>query len=210
MVNAPSADTPTQGRSISLQSRAERRSASNAGHWSNPVRDLRRETRTATGMRSSVPRQILSLSRTGRSSRTGSPSPQPDWPPHTSQPGFVSSPTRLKTQAFRRNCPTSWLLELSPSSSRKGSTAVHSPGDFLQSGVRLRQSAWADAAVLLGTKDGLEVDSPDLLYVAVCALFAIVSPCHRERASRRVQEQQAKRCGQGRPMLIVPYGLGSA
>ena len=87
-------------------------------HWSNPVRDLRREQNLRLKcdpvFRDKFsPYLVLALFSHWLAE------PQPDWPPQTSQPGFVYFEDSAGTQIFRRNYPTSWLLELSPSSSRK-------------------------------------------------------------------------------------------
>jgi len=172
-------------------------------HWSNPVRDLRREH----GLRLECdpvfrdkfsPYLVLALFSRWLAE------PQPDWPPQTSQPGFVyfEAPT-VGTQL------PSLLSDFLASGTEpivftQGSTAVHSPGDFYKVSA-IAAKRLGRRAVLLGAIDGLEVDSTDLLtlpYASYSQLFlhAIVN-VHQGGSGTTGEALRA-----GRPMLIVPYG----
>src|SRR5262249_29962395 len=120
-------------------------------HWSNPVRELRR----AEGLRPNCdpvfrdkfsPNLVLALF----SPCLGKP--QPDWPSHTIQPGFVY----LENQASDRNLfqRLSTFLDRgnAPIVFTQGSTAVHNPGDFYRVSVAAAKRLQR-RAILIGTAD---------------------------------------------------------
>jgi len=112
--------------------------------------------------------------------------PQPDWPSHTVQPGFVyfdrqgpqadsSSP---ELTAFLASGPAPIVFSL-------GSTAVHNPGDFYEASVEATKRlvpARAAAGIECGAAGRLAGDSG----VAVCSVLPSLSSCSRDRASGRV------------------------
>jgi rhamnosyltransferase subunit B len=172
-------------------------------HWSNPVRDLRREQ----GLRPEcdpVFRDKFSRYLVLALFSHWLAEPQPDWPPQTSQPGFVffEDPTAGANL-------TSQLSDFLASGSEpivftQGSTAVHSPGDFYKVSA-IAAKRLGRRAVLAGASGGLGIDSPDLLtlrYAPYSQLFP--------RAIVNVHQGGSGTTGEalrsGRPMLIVPYG----
>jgi rhamnosyltransferase subunit B len=172
-------------------------------HWSNPVRDLRREQ----GLRLECdpvfrdkfsPYLVLALFSHWLAE------PQPDWPPHTSQPGFVYFANSSEDASLSSKLSDFLASGAEPIVFTQGSTAVHSPGDFYKVSATAAKRL-GRRAVLLGIKDGLEVDSPDLLtlpYAPYSHLFphAIVN-VHQGGSGTTGEALRS-----GRPMLIVPYG----
>jgi rhamnosyltransferase subunit B len=172
-------------------------------HWSNPVRHLRREQ----GLRLECdpvfrdkfsPYLVLALFSHWLAE------PQPDWPPQTSQPGFVF----FKPPGVDANLPSPLSDFLAsgtePIVFTQGSTAVHRPGDFYKVSA-IAAKRLGRRAVLLGARDGLGIDSPDLLtlpYAPYSQLFphAIVN-VHQGGSGTTGEALRS-----GRPMLIVPYG----
>ncbi|MFZ0937680.1 MAG: glycosyltransferase [Bryobacteraceae bacterium] len=174
-------------------------------HWFDPVRRLRREE----GLRVDCdplfrdkfsPDLVLALF---------SPclaQPQPDWPPHTVQPGFVhfdrqgpgadfSSP---ELAAFLAAGPAPIVFTL-------GSTAVHNPGDFYDASVEATKRLGARALLLMGSNAAPRVSSPEVLalpYAPYSQIFPHAAAIVHQGGSGTVG--QALRAG--RPMLIVPYG----
>jgi rhamnosyltransferase subunit B len=172
-------------------------------HWSNPVRDLRREQ----GLRSECdpvfrdkfsPYLVLALFSHWLAE------PQPDWPPHTSQPGFVYFANPPEDADLASKLSAFLASETEPIVFTQGSTAVHSPGDFYKVSAAAAKRL-GRRAVLLGAKDDLEVDSPDILtlpYASYAQLFphAIVN-VHQGGSGTTGEALRS-----GRSMLIVPYG----
>jgi UDP:flavonoid glycosyltransferase YjiC (YdhE family) len=130
--------------------------------------------------------------------------PQPDWPPQTSQPGFVF----IEAAAVDANL-TSQLSDFLASGSEpiiftQGSTVVHRPGYFYRVSA-IAAKRLGRRAVLLGARDGSGIDSPDILtlpYAPYSQLFP--------RGIVNVHQGGSGTTGEalrsGRPMLIVPYG----
>jgi UDP:flavonoid glycosyltransferase YjiC (YdhE family) len=174
-------------------------------HWWDPVRRLRREQ----GLRVDCdplfrdkfsPDLVLALFSSCLAQ------PQPDWPSHTVQPGFVyfdrqgpqadsSSP---ELTAFLASGPAPIVFSL-------GSTAVHNPGDFYEASVEATKRLGARAVLLLGSNAAPQVGSPEILALPY-APFSQVFP----HAAVIVHQGGSGTIGQallaGRPMLIVPYG----
>jgi rhamnosyltransferase subunit B len=172
-------------------------------HWSNPVRRLRSEQ----GLRSDCdpifrdkfsPDLVLALF-----SRWLAP-PQPDWPPQTSQPGFVyfDHPPADAT-VFSR---LSRFLSSgdAPIVFTQGSTAVHNPGHFYEVSAAAAKRL-GRRAILLGGKAIQQSNSPDLLvlpYVAYSQVFPHAAINVHQGGSGTTGEALRS----SRPMLIVPYG----
>ncbi len=172
-------------------------------HWSNPVRDLRREE----GLRAHCdpvfqdkfsPHLVLSLFSHVLAA------PQPDWPSQTVQPGFVY----LKEPAVDAH-PASRLSSFLAGGTKpivftQGSTAVHSPGEFYKVSA-LAAKRMGHRAILLGSKDDVTGSSPDILrlpYAPYAQLFPSASVNVHQGGSGTTGEALRS----GRPMLIVPYG----
>jgi UDP:flavonoid glycosyltransferase YjiC (YdhE family) len=185
------------------------RAALNAGrvairHWWNPVRQLRREE----GLRAECdpmfrdkfsPHLVLALFSRWLAR------PQPDWPPHTVQPGFVYF-DRQHAQADA--CPelTAFLdAGDAPIVFTLGSTAVHNPGDFYEASVEAARRLGRRAVLLVGANAAPWAGSPEILALPY-APFSQVFP----RAAVNVHQGGSGTTGQalraGRPMLMVPYG----
>ncbi len=172
-------------------------------HWSNPVRDLRREQ----GLRRDCdpvfrdkfsPYLVLALFSHWLAE------PQPDWPPRTSQPGFVYFANPPEDASLSSKLSDFLASGAEPIVFTQGSTAVHSPGDFYTVSATAAKRL-GRRAVLLGIKDGSDVDSTDLLtlpYAPYSQLFphAIVN-VHQGGSGTTGEALRS-----GRPMLIVPYG----
>src|ERR1700731_2536689 len=154
-------------------------------------------------MRSSVPRQVLSVSRSG---------------------ALFALARRATAGLAAANVPTwfrllrglGWDANLSSQLSNflasgtepivltQGSTAVHSPGDFYKVSATAAQRL-GRRAVLLGMKDGLEVDSPDLLKLPY-APYGQIFPHAVVNVHQGGSGTTGEALRSGRPMLIVPYG----
>jgi UDP:flavonoid glycosyltransferase YjiC (YdhE family) len=172
-------------------------------HWSNPVRQLRREE----GLRPRCdpvfrdkfsPDLVLALFSHWLAR------PQPDWPSQTVQPGFVyfdGGPLESNLSAGL----TSFLASGDePIVFTQGSTAVHNPGDFYSVSAAVAKRL-GRRAILLGTKSGLEANSRDVLALP----YAPYSQIFRH-AAVNVHQGGSGTTGEalrsGRPMLVVPYG----
>jgi rhamnosyltransferase subunit B len=172
-------------------------------HWSNPVRNLRREQ----GLRlecDPVFRDKFSRDLVLALFSHWLAEPQPDWPPQTAQPGFVF----FEASDVGTNLPSPLSNFLAygaePIVFTQGSTAVHSPGDFYKVSAMAAERL-GRRAVLLGATDSLEIDSPNLLalpYAPYSRLFphAIVN-VHQGGSGTTGEALRS-----GRPMLVVPYG----
>jgi rhamnosyltransferase subunit B len=172
-------------------------------HWSNPVRDLRREQ----GLRLECdpvfrdkfsPYLVLALFSHWLAE------PQPDWPPHTFQPGFVYFANPSEGANLSSQLSNFLASGTEPIVFTQGSTAVHSPGDFYKVSAAAAKRL-GRRAVLLGNKAGSEVDSPDLLTLSYASYFQLFP-----HAVVNVHQGGSGTTGEalrsGRPQLIVPYG----
>jgi UDP:flavonoid glycosyltransferase YjiC (YdhE family) len=173
-------------------------------HWWNPARQLRREQ----GLRRHCdplfrdkfsPHLVLALF-----SRCLA-QPQPDWPPHTAQPGFVYFDRRDS-----RDEPVAELTEFLASGDAPivftlGSTAVHNPGNFYEASAEAVRRLGRRAVMLVGPGAAPRISSPDILTLAY-APYSHIFP----HAAVNVHQGGSGTTGQallaGRPMLFVPYG----
>jgi UDP:flavonoid glycosyltransferase YjiC (YdhE family) len=171
-------------------------------HWSDPVRQLRREE----GLRQTCdpvfkdkfsPHLVLALF-----SQWFAPK-QRDWPEQTFQPGFVhpwnspdvEAPGRLHRFLSDGNPPLVFT---------QGSTAVHNPRDFYdisaKAAKRLRLRA-----LLVGISANCEEPAGDILtlpYITYSHVFPRASVIIHQGGSGTTGEALCA----GRPMLVVPYG----
>jgi len=171
-------------------------------HWSNPVRQLRREEGLPWRMSDPVfkdkfsPHLVLALF-----SRWLAPK-QCDWPEQTLQPGFLhqsNSPDAELTDRLDR-----FLSDGSPPLVfTQGSTAVHNPGDFYETSAEAAKRL-GRRALLVGASSS-ERQTEDLLWVPYIP-YSHVFP----RAAVIVHQGGSGTTGDalraGRPMLVVPYG----
>jgi len=169
-------------------------------HWWNPVRDLRRKQ----GLRPHCdplfrdkfsPDLVLALF-----SRLLA-EPQPDWPAHTQQTGFVFFDAHGETDPRL----AAFLAEHDPPIVfTQGSTAVHAPGDFYEVSAEAARRL-GRRALLLGATDASGNSSPQFLALPY-APYSTVFP----RAAVSVHQGGSGTIGQalraGRPQLIVPFG----
>jgi rhamnosyltransferase subunit B len=172
-------------------------------HWSNPVRRLRREQ----GLRSECdpvfrdkfsPDLVLALFSRWLAQ------PQPDWPPQTSQPGFVYFDHRSADASVSSRLSGFLSSEDAPIVFTQGSTAVHNPGHFYEVSAAAAKLL-GRRAILLGSKATPQSDSPDLLvlpYVAYSQVFPHAAINVHQGGSGTTGDALRS----GRPMLIVPYG----
>jgi len=174
-------------------------------HWFDPVRRLRREE----GLRTDCdplfrdkfsPDLVLALFSSCLAQ------PQPDWPSHTVQPGFVQFDREGSRADFSSPELTAFLAAgPAPIVFTLGSTAVHNPGDFYEASVVATRRLGARAVLLLGSNAAPRVSSPDILalpYAPYSQIFPHAAVIVHQGGSGTVG--QALRAG--RPMLIVPYG----
>jgi rhamnosyltransferase subunit B len=172
-------------------------------HWSNPVRRLRREQ----GLRSDCdpifrdkfsPDLVLALFSRWLAQ------PQPDWPPQTSQAGFVYF-DHPSADATVSSLLSGFLSSGdAPIVFTQGSTAVHNPGHFYEVSAAAAKRV-GRRAILLGCKATPQSGSPDLLvlpYVAYSQVFPHAAINVHQGGSGTTGEALRS----GRPMLIVPYG----
>jgi len=172
-------------------------------HWWEPVRRLRREL----GLRTKCdplfhdkfsPDLALALFSSALAE------PQPDWPRHTLQAGFVYFDRGLN--GANQNQELTEFLETgdAPIVFTLGSTAVHNPGNFYEVSVEAAKQL-GRRAVLLGAKPGAWANSPDILALPYAPHSQIF-----HRAAVIVHQGGSGTTGQalrtGRPQLIVPYG----
>ena len=174
-------------------------------HWFDPVRHLRREE----GLRVDCdplfrdkfsPDLVLALFSSCLAQ------PQPDWPAHTVQPGFV----QFDREGSRADSSSPELTDFlaagpAPIVFTLGSTAVHNPGGFYEASAEAARRLGARAVLLLGSNAALRVSSPEILalpYAPYSQIFPHAAVIVHQGGSGTVG--QALRAG--RPMLIVPYG----
>ncbi len=172
-------------------------------HWSNPVRQLRREE----GLRPECdpvfrdkfsPHLVLALFSHWLAR------PQPDWPPQTVQPGFVFLDNGSAAEGPSPQLSSFLASGTAPIVFTQGSTAVHNPGDFYRVGATAARRL-GRRALLVGTKTDSETGSPDVLalpYAPYSQIFPHGEVNVHQGGSGTVGEAMRS----GRPMLIVPYG----
>ncbi|HEX5234927.1 MAG TPA: nucleotide disphospho-sugar-binding domain-containing protein [Silvibacterium sp.] len=170
-------------------------------HWWNPVRDLRREI----GLRPHCdpvfrdkfsPSLVLALF-----SRVLAKI-QPDWPPQTTQPGFVFF-DRSKPDPENEAKLASFLAAGAPPIVfTLGSTAVANPGNFFHASTQA--AALLDRrAILIGAHDH---NSSETILSLPYAPYSKVFPHAAAIVHQGGSGTTAQALRAGRPMLIVPYG----
>ncbi len=172
-------------------------------HWSKPVRKLRIEE----GLRPECdplfrdkfsPYLVLALFSRQLAE------PQPDWPPHTVQPGFVRFERGRQDTGTASTIASFLASGDAPLVFTQGSTAVHNAGDFYQISA-LAAKRLGRRAILIGGSAGNLSDSPDFLELSYADYSQVFT-----HAAVNVHQGGAGTTGDamrsGRPMLIVPYG----
>jgi UDP:flavonoid glycosyltransferase YjiC (YdhE family) len=177
-------------------------------HWSNPVRELRREE----GLRRECdpvfvdkfsPHLVLALFSAQLARK------QPDWPRQTLQPGFVFFDSPAGNGFDARALQAFLGSGDAPLVFTQGSTAVHVPGEFYTQSVEAARRL-GRRAVLLGAQDAPGSGSSGAAHPGVFALpyapYSQIFP----HAAAIVHQGGSGTTGQamhaGRPQLIVPYG----
>lgn len=172
-------------------------------HWSNPVRQLRRELglryRCDPVFRDKFsPDLVLALF-----SPLLAPK-QLDWPRQTLQAGFVFYQGQGDNTGDIEVLRTFLASGEAPVVFTQGSTAVHNPGDFYTASMEAAKRL-GRRAVLLGINRNAGEISSGVLALR-CAPYSRIFPY----AAVNVHQGGSGTTGQallaGRPMLIVPYG----
>jgi UDP:flavonoid glycosyltransferase YjiC (YdhE family) len=171
-------------------------------HWSDPVRQLRREE----GLRRRCdpvfedkfsPDLVLALFSKWFAAK------QRDWPEQTLQPGFLHQRDSTDAEALGR--VDRFLSDGSPPLVfTQGSTAVHNPRDFYEISAEVAKRLRA-RALLIGTGGTCEESAGDILmmpYISYSHVFPKASVIIHQGGSGTTGE--ALRAG--RPMMAVPYG----
>jgi rhamnosyltransferase subunit B len=172
-------------------------------HWSNPVRQLRREQ----GLRPACdpvfrdkfsPDLVLALFSPWLAR------PQPDWPSQTLQPGFVYFAKHTPDAELASRLSRFLATGVDPIVFTQGSTAVHNPGSFYQvSAVAAKRVG--RRAILLGTTAAPGTGSSDVLTLPYAA-YAQVFPHAAVNVHQGGSGTTGEALRSGRPMLVVPYG----
>jgi rhamnosyltransferase subunit B len=172
-------------------------------HWSNPVRDLRREL----GLRTDCdpvfkdkysPDLVLALFSRWLAR------PQPDWPAQTLQPGFVYFDRQRAEDAPSAELTAFLTTGDAPIVFTQGSTAVHNAGDFYEVSVEAARRL-GRRAVLLGAKTIPQVQTADVL-VLPYAPYSEIFPHSAVTVHQGGSGTTGQALRAGRPMLVVPYG----
>ena len=170
--------------------------------WWQPVRALRREL----GLRVACdPLQTDKFSRFGVLALFSRhfAGPQPDWPPHTVQPGFLFYDGAGEREELSPELREFLQAGEAPLVFTLGSTVSSNPGNFFPASAAAAQRL-GRRAVLLGAEPPDFAPSPGLFY-ARYAPYSLIFP----RASAVVHQGGSGTTAQalraGRPMLVVPY-----
>jgi rhamnosyltransferase subunit B len=173
-------------------------------HWWTPVRRLRK----SEGLRTKcnpVFRDKFSSHLVLALFSKHLASPQPDWPVHTVQPGFVFY-DRPEMDSNLRTALESFIAksDAPPIVFSLGSTAAHNPGQFYEVSISATKRL-GRSAVLVGAGGAPTVIEPGILAVPY-APYSWIFP----RAAAIVHQGGSGTTGQsmtaGKPTLIVPYG----
>ncbi len=173
-------------------------------HWFDPVRHLRREE----GLRPDCdplfrdkfsPDLVLALFSSCLAQ------PQPDWPPHTVQPGFIHFDRHGSGADSSRELTDFLAAGPAPIVFTLGSTAVHNAGNFYEVSVEAANRLGMRAVLLLGSNAAPRASSPKILalpYAPYSRIFPHAAVIvHQGGSGTTAQALLA-----GRPMLFVPYG----
>lgn len=178
--------------------------------WSRPILQLRRELALPADTNPVMWGQFSPLGTLALFSRHFAP-PQADWPPHTSQPGFLfydslgaglagSSNQTGQAQAFFR-----WLANGTGPVVlfTLGSSAVLQPGDFYDVSLRAAWRLGVRAILLAGDWHGRESAGPDIFVAPYLPYSLAMSRVHAVvHAGGIGSTAQVLRAGV--PSLVVP------
>ena len=170
--------------------------------WAKPIHTLREELGLAAGKNLIMAGQFSPWGTLALFSRHFA-KPQPDWPPHVSQPGFLffdneaDAAIRERLQSFLKGGPTPLLFTL-------GSSAVLEPGNFFEQSRRAAEILGIRAILLAGQETASITSSSDLLvlpYVPFQEVMPhVAAVVHQGGIGTLAQTLRA-----GRPALVVPW-----
>jgi rhamnosyltransferase subunit B len=172
-------------------------------HWSNPVRDLRREL----GLRTDCdplfrdkysPDLVLALFSRWLAQ------PQLDWPRQTIQTGFVYFDRQKAEDAPSTELTAFLAAGHAPIIFTQGSIAVHHPGSFYEVSIEAAKRL-GRRAVLLGAKTMAEASSSQVLVLPYLP-YSQVFPHGAVNVHQGGSGTSGQALRAGRPMLVVPYG----
>jgi rhamnosyltransferase subunit B len=172
-------------------------------HWSNPVRDLRREL----GLRTDCdplfrdkysPDLVLALFSRWLAQ------PQLDWPRQTIQTGFVYFDRQKAEDAPSTELTAFFAAGDAPIVFTQGSIAVHHPGGFYEVSIEAAKRL-GRRAVLLGAKTMAEASSSQVLVLPYLP-YSQVFPHGAVNVHQGGSGTSGQALRAGRPMLVVPYG----
>lgn len=172
-------------------------------HWSNPVRELRRDEGLRTGC-DPVFRDKFSTHLVLALFSDVLAEPQPDWPSQTLQAGFLFFEDQIAQPEAKQMLCDFLSSGDEPIVFTQGSTAVHNPGEFYAistaAAKRLKKRA-----ILIGNKEPFEANSPNVLAVPY-AKYSEVFPYAAVNVHQGGSGTTGEALRSGRPMLVVPYG----
>ncbi len=172
-------------------------------HWWEPVRQLRREQGLNPDCDPFAKDKFSAELVLALFSRALA-APQPDWPPHTLQPGFIFYDQNRDDASTGSALDQFLATGEDPIVFTLGSTAVHHAGDFFARSAEAARRL-GRRAILLGAPFAAAHASADVLSLPY-APYSQVFP----RARVIVHQGGSGTTGQalraGRPQLIVPFG----
>lgn len=171
--------------------------------WWRPIRQLRKEEGLGPGRNPLLydkfsPDLVLALFSKALAQ------PQPDWPSHTVQPGFVFYDQASAEESLPNELESFLAAGVPPILFTQGSTAVHNPGSFYEASMEAARKI-GRRALLIGADDSIHASSSDVFVAKYAPYSKVFSRCvvnvHQGGAGTTGVAMQS-----GRPMLIVPYG----
>ncbi len=170
--------------------------------WAAPIHDLRRELGLPK-----TPNTILkdkfaaSLVLCLFSRHFGAP--QPDWPAHLAQPGFVYYPqppiANSRLAEFLAGGPPPVVFTL-------GSAAVHAPGDFFAQSAAVARALGCRAVLVGGRADLSRLETPEIVAVPY-ANYSDLFPSAAAVVHQGGIGTTAEALRAGVPALITPHGF---
>ncbi|HWF93121.1 MAG TPA: glycosyltransferase [Terriglobales bacterium] len=172
-------------------------------HWSNPVRQLRKEWGLSEDcdpvLQDKFSKYLVLALFSCAFARQ-----QPDWPQQTVQPGFVFHDQKIGDETISKDLAEFLSSGDAPIVFTLGSTAVHHPGDFYMASLEAARKL-NRRAILIGIKEiNKSADHPilTLSYAAYSQVFPHAAVIvHQGGSGTTAQVMRA-----GKPMLFVPYG----
>ena len=172
-------------------------------HWWQPVRALRKELGLGQG-RNPIFHDKFSPYLTLALFARCFAQPQPDWPAHVVQPGFVTYAHTMENADAARMLRAFLDAGEAPLVFTLGSTAVNHPGNFYHASAEAARLLGM-RAILLGAPAGFPTAGADTLalrYAPYAELFPHAAVIVHQGGSGTT----GAALHAGRPQLIVPYG----